>query len=106
MKRAKLTPEVITKSLIAFLFGALVGFFSFRLVTKFSPNFVSAKTEEESVSAPETSPEEKTFFPLLLESESEKSTLDFDLESTNVYLKAYPNIKKEEPPKDTLDEEA
>lgn len=100
MKRSKLTPEVIVKSLVAFLFGMVVGFLSFRLVTHFSPNFASAKTEKDPVSSPEISPEEKTFFPLPLESKSEKENLQNDFNAINVFLKAYPNIKKPEPKKE------
>ena len=99
MKRSKLTPEVIVKSLEAFLFGLIIGFLSFRLVTKFSPNFVFAETEE-PISNSETFPEEKTFFPLSLESKSERENLSNNFNAINVFLKAYPNIKKQEPQKE------
>lgn len=86
MKRFKPTPEVIVKGLLSFLFGAVVGFLSFRLVTRFSPNFVSAKTEE-----PETF--EKTSFPLKLEKTTEEETLSNNSDIVDAYLRAYPNIE-------------
>ena len=104
MKRFKPTPEVIVKSLVAFFFGMIVGFISFRLVTKFSPNFASATTiSEPTPEASKSSPEpfEKTSFPLPLDSPSEKSNLENNTNVVNVILKNYPNIEVDEEEEET-----
>ena len=98
MQRFKITPEVILKSLNSFLIGAAVGFLAFRLVTKFSPNLVSAFTKTNNTNKETEEVEEKTTFPLDLEINEEKSNLYNNAESTNVVLKTVPNIV---PPLDT-----
>ncbi|MBQ2637641.1 hypothetical protein IJG10_00750, partial [Candidatus Saccharibacteria bacterium] len=96
MKRFKITPEVIIKSSLSFLFGALVGFFAFRLVTKFSPNFVAAIDEAAVFASPEKSPE-KTEFPLKLEKASQESRLKNESEPLNLVFRNAPVLKVEPP---------
>ena len=100
MKRFKLTPEVVVKSFLSFLFGAIVGFLSFLLATRFSPNFVSALNNKpkssETVKEPTEENFEKTLFPFELETVSEKGNLSNNADAVDVYLKTYPNIEIEE----------
>lgn len=100
MRRFKITPEVILKGIGSFLFGAIVGFFAFRVVTHFSPNFVSAFTkkydfydETPSDEKEASYPDEKTIFPLNFGTNFKKHSLVNDAKESNAFLKRTPNIK-------------
>ena len=95
MRRFRLTPEVAIKSISAFIFGAVVGFLSFKLVNHFSSNQVSAKEETQETQ----NSFEKTQFPLKIEEQDGKKQLNNNNEAVNVILRNYPRIvvQKKEP---------
>lgn len=95
MRRFRLTPEVAIKSISAFIFGAIVGFLSFKLVNHFSSNQVSAKEETQETQ----NSFEKTQFPLKIEEQDGKKQLNNNNEAVNVILRNYPRIvvQKKEP---------